>query len=30
MLVWSEGGYVYGMAGRVGMLPMLEMANSLR
>ncbi len=30
MLVWSEGGYVYGMTGRVGMLPMLEMANSLR
>ncbi len=29
-LVWSEGEYVYGMSGRVGMAPMLQMANSLR
>jgi hypothetical protein len=30
VLVWSEGEYVYGMSGRVGMAPMLQMANSLR
>lgn len=30
LLVWTEAGYVYGMTGRVGMAPMLQMANSLR